>query len=133
MEVQRDDILINECRSCIENQLGWGSSDSWSMQEFEVLSDRITEKTGIYLSVTTLKRLWGKVKYESKPTITTLNALAKFLDFESWRDFRKSKHADLLQKTILKEGAFAYAILEYPESEKEIFDKVSTRLFRSFK
>lgn len=37
------------------------------------------------------------------------------------------------QKTILKEGAFAYAILEYPESEKEIFDKVSTRLFRSFK
>jgi hypothetical protein len=35
----------------------------------------------------------GKVKYESKPTITTLNALAKFMDFESWRDFRNSKYA----------------------------------------
>jgi hypothetical protein len=73
------------------------------MQEFETLSEQIREKTGIYLSVTTLKRLWGKVKYESKPTITTLNALAKFMDFESWRDFRKSKDTDLLQKTILKE------------------------------
>jgi len=37
------------------------------------------------------------------------------------------------QKTILKEDAFAYAILEYSENEKEIFDKVSTRLFKSFK
>ncbi len=37
------------------------------------------------------------------------------------------------QKTILKQDAFAYAILEYSENEKKIFDKVSTRLFKSFK
>jgi hypothetical protein len=106
MEVQRDDILINECRSCIEDQLGWGSSDRWNMQEFETLSEEIREKTGIYLSVTTLKRLWGKVKYESKPTITTLNALAKFVDFESWRDFRKSRNAaGHPEKIILEEDS----------------------------
>lgn len=37
------------------------------------------------------------------------------------------------QKTILKDDAFAYAILEYNESDKAIFDKVSTQLFKSFK
>ena len=37
------------------------------------------------------------------------------------------------QKTLLKEDAFAYAILEYSENEKEVFDKVSERLFKSFK
>lgn len=37
------------------------------------------------------------------------------------------------QKTILKDDAFAYAILEYSENDKEIFDKVSTQLFKSFK
>lgn len=37
------------------------------------------------------------------------------------------------QKTILKENAFASAFLEYSESDKEVFDKVSAQLFKSFK
>jgi hypothetical protein len=37
------------------------------------------------------------------------------------------------QKTILKEDAFAYAILDYSENEKSTFDKVSERIFKSFK
>lgn len=37
------------------------------------------------------------------------------------------------QKTILKDDAFAYAILEYDENEKDLFDKVSDRVFKSFK
>lgn len=37
------------------------------------------------------------------------------------------------QKTILKDESFAYAILEYSENEKGIFDKVSERIFKSFK
>jgi hypothetical protein len=34
-----------------------------------------------------LKRIWGKVKYESRPTMTTLNTLARFIDFENWRAY----------------------------------------------
>ena len=37
------------------------------------------------------------------------------------------------QKTIIKDEAFAFAILEYNESEKRIFDKISDRIFKSFK
>ena len=37
------------------------------------------------------------------------------------------------QKTILKDGAFAYAILQYDENYKVTFDKVSERIFKSFK
>ena len=37
------------------------------------------------------------------------------------------------QKTIIKDEAFAFAILEYNESEKMIFDKISDRIFKSFK
>lgn len=37
------------------------------------------------------------------------------------------------QKTILKGDSFAYAILQYDESEKDVFDKVSDRIFKSFK
>lgn len=37
------------------------------------------------------------------------------------------------QKTILKNGAFCYAILRYNESDKALYDKVSERIFSSFK
>lgn len=37
------------------------------------------------------------------------------------------------QKTILKDDSFAYAILDYSEIEKDIFDKVSEKIFESFK
>lgn len=37
------------------------------------------------------------------------------------------------QKTILKNDAFAFAILEYSKDEKIIYDKVSTEIFKTFK
>lgn len=37
------------------------------------------------------------------------------------------------QKTILKKDAFAFGILEYHKSEKEIYDTVSSEIFKSFK
>jgi hypothetical protein len=40
------------------------------------------------LSVTTLKRLWGKLKYTNVPTATTLNTLAKFAGYQDWRTFK---------------------------------------------
>ncbi|MEP7374324.1 MAG: hypothetical protein ABI675_13090 [Chitinophagaceae bacterium] len=49
----------------------------------------IEDKTSVVLSITTLKRLWGKVKYGHSPTLTTLNTLARFLDYNDWRSFIK--------------------------------------------
>jgi hypothetical protein len=37
------------------------------------------------------------------------------------------------QKTIMKDDTFAYAMLQYDKSDKAIFDKVSERIFKSFK
>ncbi len=70
-----------------EEQLGWGDSEHWNNSDFEKLSELIFQETGISLSISTLKRVWGKVKYDSVPTATTLNTLAKFSGYESWRGF----------------------------------------------
>ena len=37
------------------------------------------------------------------------------------------------QKVVLKEDGFAYAILVYNEKDKQIYNKVADRLFRTFK
>ena len=76
-------------RERAEQLLGWESSDTWSSYDFEKLSDLVYEKTNTTLSVSTLKRIWEKVKYDSNPTIITLNALAGFLGLADWRAFKK--------------------------------------------
>lgn len=89
MELETEAFLVQKCRSLVEQQLGWGDSEEWSSQDFETLSARILEKTHVQLSVITLKRIWGKIRYESRPTVTTLNALAQFVGFENWRSFKQ--------------------------------------------
>jgi hypothetical protein len=87
MEKEKQLLLL--CCQLIEQTLNWGESSIWSNHDFEQLSKLIFEKTRVQLSVSTLKRIWGKVRYESFPTSATLNALACFLDYTSWRDFRQ--------------------------------------------
>jgi len=89
-----------ECRQLIENELQWADSSLWRHQEFLTLSDKILDKTGVALSVNTLKRLWGKVAYEHKPNATTLDALAKFVGYDNWMQFIAS-HEGLDQPDAL--------------------------------
>ncbi|RPE08724.1 hypothetical protein EGT74_16960 [Chitinophaga lutea] len=94
--------LQQACCALIERKLGWGHSDDWQNQDFETLSAKIFEETQVVLSVSTLKRVWGKVKYDSLPSLTTLNTLAVFAGFESWREFRQRQlHQD--------DGEFSHA------------------------
>lgn len=78
---------LAQCRMIIEEKLCWGESKTWQGQDFDKLSDRIFEETGVVLSSSTLKRVWGKVRYDSTPNMATLDALARFAGYESWRVF----------------------------------------------
>lgn len=81
------EIQVRKCLQLIESSLGWGPSESWGNYDFSKLSDEVHKRTQVRLSVTTLKRLWGKLKYENEPTLTTLNTLARFAGYEDWRNF----------------------------------------------
>lgn len=88
--MERENDLVVRCREMIERSLNWGSSENWTNQDFENLSEKIFEKTQVRLSVSTLKRIWGKVRYDSSPTPATLNVLAKFVGLENWRSFQQT-------------------------------------------
>ena len=85
--MQYDERLFAECRKQVEAKLGWGDSKGWTNADFETLSEKILQETGVNLSTSTLKRLWGKVKYDSVPQVATLNALARFAGYENFREF----------------------------------------------
>ncbi|MCK5700755.1 MAG: hypothetical protein KAI29_06365, partial [Cyclobacteriaceae bacterium] len=85
-----DTELIWKCKIEIEKRLGWESSVKWTNQDFELLVEDIFIKTGTNLSLTTLKRIWGKVDYQSNPSVATLNVLAQYLGYDHWRDFQNN-------------------------------------------
>lgn len=93
--MEKEKQLLRLCCRQIEQALNWGDSDAWTNDDFEHLSEKIFGKTRVRLSISTLKRIWGKVRYENSPTTATLNALAGFLDYETWREFRQKNEAKL--------------------------------------
>ncbi len=85
--MQNEESLIRLAKKMFEEKTGWGDSENWTNQDFLQLSDLIRDQTGVMLSHVTLKRVWGKVKYDSLPNTHTLNTLVQFLGYDTWRDF----------------------------------------------
>lgn len=81
---------IEQLKGEIEQSLSWGSPEQWTGKDFDALSDAIQQQTGQAISVTTLKRLWGRVQSNNPPSTTTLDILSQFAGFAHWRDFKQS-------------------------------------------
>lgn len=80
-------IALDRCKILIEQKMGWETASDKTHSDFIYLSDYIFEHTHIKLSYNTLKRCWGKVKSDTYPAITTLNALANIIGHENWNQF----------------------------------------------
>ncbi len=91
MTTNHDTEYLQLCIRLIEQKLNWRSADEWRNYEFTELSGKILDATSVNLSATTLKRIFGKLKYESLPSSATLNALAAFLGYASWMDFKSKQ------------------------------------------
>ena len=90
---------IEKLLNLIEKKLDWGESLTWQNRDFENLNQLILDETGVSLSASTLRRIWGKVEYKHLPSTTTLDTLAKFAGFESWRFFLKQNTAEKIEVT----------------------------------
>jgi hypothetical protein len=110
---------IEECLRLIETKWQRGSREEWTSYDFEKLNTAIFDATGVSLSISTLKRLFGKVSYPNLPAVHTLNTLARFAGFEDWNDFRQ--HHPLptqptAPKTTLPTNYGEFAIIENPDT-----------------
>src|SRR4051812_27488057 len=94
-----DSTDLLRCKQLIEQKLDWGPSESWTSVDFDNLQQRILEETGISLSASTLRRIWGRVDYQHLPSNTTLNTLAQFAGYSDWRLFIKSHTSTALPPT----------------------------------
>lgn len=89
MSTNTEAWYIGECLRLIETSWQRGSREEWKSYDFERLNSDIFDATGVSLSVSTLKRVFGKVSYTHLPSLHTLNTLARFAGFEDWNAFRR--------------------------------------------
>ncbi|MEP5611609.1 MAG: hypothetical protein ABJP45_05135 [Cyclobacteriaceae bacterium] len=83
-----DNKEIARLRDHLEKHLEWGNASDWHSSMYTELSDKIFSKCQVMLSAATLKRFWGAVNHEGAPSISTLDTLSQFLDYENWREFK---------------------------------------------
>jgi len=102
-----DAIHIRQCLELIETRWQRGPSREWKSYDFEKLSEAIFGATGISLSVSTLKRLFGLVTYNNLPSVQTLNTLARFVGFEDWNAFKRRETVSTAQEGAGATGAAA--------------------------
>lgn len=58
-------------------------------KDFEMLRTRIYARLHVYVSRTTLMRVWGYVNEEVTPRTSTLNILAAFLGYRDWEEYQQ--------------------------------------------
>jgi len=86
---------INLCKTLIADRYPLGVQNSqWRQRDIEALSRLIEEKSGIKLSLSTLKRLW-KSDFSQTPHPSTLDAIVSLLDHNDWLDFKNNHHDEL--------------------------------------
>ncbi len=64
-----------------------------SPKDFEHLHVAIKNELNESVSVSTLKRLWGYSKYLSKPSVSILSTLSRFVGYRDWEDFRTNRES----------------------------------------
>ncbi len=108
----QDYLLL--CKKQIEKKFAFGNGSRYTQRDLETLSQHIEERTGVVLSLSTLKRLW-RDDFKQRPQPATLNALAAVLDYRDWQDFRQQNplkaQSSISNKTIWQIGALTLLLV----------------------
>lgn len=120
-----ESVYLHRCCQIIEKKLDWGSPEEWTTFDFEELSDLITTATGGTLGATTLKRVWGRVRYESTPSQHTLNTLAKYVGASTWRAFKRQ--IDDEPRGVRLENAASFILQRESSPNMRVDDSMSSR------
>ncbi|MFI5324525.1 MAG: hypothetical protein ACHQ6U_13705, partial [Thermodesulfobacteriota bacterium] len=126
MNNNTDAIYVRQCMELIEARWQRGPSGEWKSYDFEKLSDKIFDATGVALSISTLKRLFGKVSYNNQPSLYTLNTLARFAGFEDWNTFKRREAISARNGTAGTTGSETTTALPQAEPITHAFGGVMT-------
>jgi len=82
-----DHELVQRCMAAVCAKAGFPDTTPLVQRDLQTLADAIDARTGVLISLSTIKRLLAG-QFSRLPQIATLNALAQYLDYPHWQAFR---------------------------------------------
>jgi len=82
--------IVKESLIEIFKRNGYTDHTRMTQRDFEYIGSEIAKKAGILISSTTIKRL-SNGEFSRLPQIATLNAIANYLGFATWHQYKLSK------------------------------------------
>lgn len=118
-------LYISKCLNLIEQRINRGSSQDWTYGDFKFLQKAIFEACSVRLSTYTLERLYGKLKVHKdyNPQIETKNALAMFLGYKDWEDFKNHNPLQPKQTIEVFDPIVADTEIKQSEPTPNVFHK----------
>ncbi len=86
-----------------------------SPKDFDFLARQIQGYTDETISVSTLKRIWGYVATQSKPSRYNLNLLSRMVGYPDWNNFVSGNGASASSRFFVKSKLMAQALMEGEE------------------
>jgi len=84
---------VQRCMSELCRKAGFTDCSNLVQRELEFICDSIETKTGVLISLSTMKRLF-KGQFSRQPQVATLDAISLFLGYEHWQDFKLKKSGE---------------------------------------
>ena len=78
---------VQRCMAELCRKAGFADCSNLVQREMEFICDNIETKTGVLISLSTMKRLF-KGQFSRQPQIATLDAISMFLGYQHWQDFK---------------------------------------------
>lgn len=80
---------LDLCCQKITEKMGDKAITEWRVEDYNRLSSQLGKQTGVYLSVNTLKRIFGRLKTPQRyfPQKATRDALSQFIGYRDWQEF----------------------------------------------
>lgn len=82
-----DHELVQRCMAAVCAKAGFPDTTALVQRDLQTLADAIDARTGVLISLSTIKRLLGG-QFSRLPQVATLNALAQYLGYPHWQAFR---------------------------------------------
>ncbi|GAB3525237.1 hypothetical protein [Emticicia fontis] len=108
-----DEELLETLKKEVAQKAGLGRIENWTQKDYEFLIFFIEEKSGVKISLTTIKRIWRN-EYNRLPHIATLDALSQIAYNKDWLSL-KLESTRLLDET--NENPLAIHSNEPPRQE----------------
>ena len=87
--------LVQLCMAELCKQAGFADAGRTTHRDLEFLSDSIESKTGVLISVSTMRHLLIG-QFSRQPQVATLNGIAQYLGYQGWQDFKLKIFAYLM-------------------------------------